>query len=438
MYLANFLITHIRSIDHFEFLLVESDYPGWHVLLGDNGAGKSTIARSLALALIGPEEALALRLNFNDWLQHNQSTGTIELHLERDARFDKVRGTGRALRHQLLVPAGVQLRRSSTGVSLDALRFATPATGTKAIRSDRYLWGQTSGWFSAAFGPHRRFAGGNPEHKKFFYSHPRIGRHLSVFGEDVALSESLEWLAELETRKLRDRGKHSLLDDVLAFVNQTGALPHGAQVKDVVSREVIVVDGNGARVSITQLSDGYRSVLSMTLELLRQLTICYGEDPVFSKIREGGNTVELPGVVIIDEIDAHLHPPWQRAIGAWLTKVFPQLQFIVTTHSPLVCQAASRGSVWQLPTPGRQNSGGRVSGVELQRLLNGTVLEQYDTGLFGADVGRSDAARKSLERIAALNRKATLGELTGAEKSELESLRKVLPTGAGALPGSAR
>ena len=46
------------------------------------------------------------------------------------------------------------------------------------------------------------------------------------------------------------------------------------------------------------------------------------------------------GVILIDEIDAHLHPAWQKRIGFWLKAHFPNIQFIVTTHSPFICQAA--------------------------------------------------------------------------------------------------
>jgi len=64
---------------------------------------------------------------------------------------------------------------------------------------------------------------------------------------------------------------------------------------------------------------------------------------------EGRTVVDRPGVVLIDEIDVHLHPEWQRAIGVWLQEHFPRIQFIVTTHSPLVCPAANHGRIYHLP-----------------------------------------------------------------------------------------
>jgi hypothetical protein len=133
-------------------------------------------------------------------------------------------------------------------------------------------------------------------------------------------------------------------------------------------------------------------------------------------------------VVLVDEIDTHLHPTWQRQVGHWFRQYFPKLQFIVTTHSHLVCQAAEHGTVWRLPTPGSDLVGGRVEGVELQRLVYGNVLEALDTDLFGVDVTRSESSQKKLQRLALLNHKALRGQLSPREETERRQLRAMLPT----------
>jgi predicted ATP-binding protein involved in virulence len=68
-------------------------------------------------------------------------------------------------------------------------------------------------------------------------------------------------------------------------------------------------------------------------------------------------------------IDAHLHPTWQKNVGKWFQDRFPNIQFIVTTHSPLICQAATHGSVWHLPHPGSDEKGGMGSGKDLVLLI---------------------------------------------------------------------
>jgi len=56
----------------------------------------------------------------------------------------------------------------------------------------RYNWGSGAGWFSVAYGPYRRFAGGSQEWARVYSSYPKLAAHLSAFGEDVALTEAIE------------------------------------------------------------------------------------------------------------------------------------------------------------------------------------------------------------------------------------------------------
>ena len=74
---------------------------------------------------------------------------------------------------------------------------------------------------------------------------------------------------------------------------------------------------------------------------------------LFQDSPSGAPVVTHRGVVLIDEVDVHLHVSWQRSIGFWLKKHFPNVQFIVTTHSPFVCQAADPGR--SLLPPARLN-----------------------------------------------------------------------------------
>jgi ABC-type glutathione transport system ATPase component len=136
--------------------------------------------------------------------------------------------------------------------------------------------------------------------------------------------------------------------------------------------------------------------------------------------------VVAPGIVLIDEADAHLHPTWQREIGQRLKALFPRLQFIVTTHSPLVCQAAD--TVFRLPRPGTEEQGRMLEGVELERLQYGNVLDAYGTGAFGR-ITRSEAGKQLLERLAELNHKELEQGLSKEEEQEQERLRAIFPTG---------
>jgi hypothetical protein len=246
----------------------------------------------------------------------------------------------------------------------------------------------------------------------------------------VALTEALSWLQNLKFKRLEGQAEGDLLAPILAFVNQPGFLPHGVCLQDVTSSGVEFVDANGFKLPVQNLSDGYRSVLSMTFELVRQMALTFGHTRLFSP---DSTQVLPPGVVIIDEVDAHLHPTWQRTIGVWFRKHFPNVQFIVSTHSPLICQAAEVGSVFRLPRPGADpadDRGEMVQGLALKRLLYGNVLDAYSTGVFGDGVTRSDSGQEKLDRLAELNTQELVSGLTDDERDAQAELRAMLPTDA--------
>jgi energy-coupling factor transporter ATP-binding protein EcfA2 len=423
MYITDITVRTIRSISRISWEVPAEKCAGWHVIIGDNGAGKSTLLRAVALALVGPTEAAALRQDWDEWLTKGRSHGSIVLWLRCDWSFDRWSGKGNTPISPSL-PVKLSLSRAEGG----EVRISN-VTGKSS--PDRYLWGNGGGWFSASYGPFRRFAGGDKDYEKIFYSNPKLAPHLSVFGENIALSECLRWLQDLQYKSLeKDARAGQLLRRITAFVNQSDFLPHRAKLESISSREVLFVDGNGYKLPVEELSDGYRSVLSMTFELIRQMERVYDADSIFPESAGDDLVVAPPGVVLIDEADVHLHPTWQRRIGIWFRKHFPNIQFIVTTHSPLICQAADVGTVWRLPKPGTDEPGGFVSGVELERLIYGNVLDAYGTELFGSDVTRSDESRKMLDRLAELNVKELNGGLTAAERDEQEKLRATLPTSA--------
>jgi hypothetical protein len=426
MYLTRFSLQNIRAIEALEWEVPLQSAPGWHVILGDNGSGKSSVLRAIALGFVGPDQALAFPQAWARWLRAGNQ-GSIELTLVPDSKLDKLlvkkpRAQLRALEVNMhLVQVGDHVRPVS---------WLYPSSRGISGNPDESIWGGAPGWFCASYGPFRRFTGGDEKYEKLFATAPRLARHLSVFDESVALTEGLRWLQQLKFKQLEDDPEGDLLAPLLEFINQPDFLPHRARLKekDISSREVLFVDGNGFRVPVEELSDGYRSILSMTFELIRQLAATYGPKRLFHP--KDPTKVDVPGVVLIDEVDAHLHPTWQRRVGLWFRKHFPKVQFIVTTHSPLVCQAADVGTVWRLPRPGTDEKAKQVTGVELDRLLYGNVLDAYGTGLFGEGVARSEAAKQRLQRLAELNLKEVRSGLTAAERKEQKALRASQPTAA--------
>ncbi len=502
MYIKSVEITNIRSIDYLEMQFAQP--AGWHVLIGDNGSGKSNVVRSIAAALVGPDQIGAVLPIWNDWLKYDAAEGSIILELSRDKDKDGVSPTRPPVRQSIKNEFKFQRKQ-------DKVLFSSNANVSK-MNPSNYNWGNNGGWFSVAYGPFRRFAGGDDKWNKVYYSAPKAGAHLSVFGEDIALTEPLEWLKELDRRSLKEKStspENSAKETTIKsmsesgrtflylkkFINETGVLPHGSYFEKIdTDGELVFIDGNNHPIKVIQMSDGYRSILSLTFELIRQLILVYGASNVFkwqplfkiegnfalnTEIREqfrergrvltpqaqikkmdslgskweiadnatgkeylieqdgqelnvyewGKMSIDLPGVVLVDEIDAHLHPTWQTRIGQWFTSYFPQLQFIVTTHSPLICRACEQGSIWRLSPPGSQLKSGEVTGIEKNRLIFGNILDAYGTEVFGQNVSISDSSNKKMDRMAELNIKSIRGRLSETERTELKALEQIFPTG---------
>lgn len=424
MYVTRAQIDNIRIISKFDLDLTRVEPAGWHVILGDNGSGKSTFIRALAIALIGPDNAAALRQDWSSWLAATVQSGGILLFVKPDQQLDRWGGPGRQPKELIKPKVTLSSHESFEQVSVDF-------SGDSAKRS---IWGGGTGWFSAAFGPFRRFRGGDREYEKLYYSRPRLAAHLSAFGEDVALSEALEWIKNLQFRALeKDEGARALTEGLITFINNSGLLPHGAKIIEITSSGVMVDNGADTRVPVEEMSDGYRSVLSMTFELIRAMDAAFGTETLLKALGTGSDKVELPGVILIDEVDAHLHPAWQKRIGSWFTERFPMAQFFVTTHSPIICQAAERGSIWRLANPGSEEPSGRITGQEADRLIYGNILEAYSTEHFGTDVTRSGSSKEMLHRLAELNRKSLKGDLNPSEQEERSRLQRRLPSTASNL-----
>ena len=422
MHVRSIDIVNVRSVRELAWELPEgTSAAGWHVILGKNGAGKSSFLRACALALVGPEDLYGLRQVGDDWLRRGAEEGSIGVVVARDRRFDKFATKGAPPN---LLGAYVRIGRTSSGAQITV----DPDAPVRGQSMDRSVWAPDArGWFVAGFGPFRRFDGGDEPTGR-----ASLARNLSLFDERFALRRALTWVIDLWVSKLTSPSSGSVFDRVQSFINQEGFLPHEVRLDRVElepRKRLMFRDAAGTEVPIEELSDGFRSALSLTLDLLRCLVEAFGADETFGP----DGTVRPSGVVLIDEVDAHLHPTWQRQIGEFLVRAFPEVQFLVTTHSPLVCRSAAHGSVFLLPEPGSAESGRMLGASELDRLVYGSVLDAYATGAFGVGVEQSTAGAKKLERLAELNTKELFGALDATERAERDALRATLPSREAAL-----
>ncbi|MFN0037672.1 MAG: AAA family ATPase [Saprospiraceae bacterium] len=438
MHINRISIQNIRATKDFEMVFEPGKQSGWHVLIGDNGAGKSSVIRAISAALVGPEEIKRLDPNFATWVTEGASKAHISLDITRD-ESDRRSGQGGArggVKDIYDIVCQTVIEQNKENGRDWEFKDKTEKKG--GAHPSYYFWGNGSGWFSAAFGPYRRFNGGTESLATFYVRNPKIGAHLTIFKEDAALTETEVWLKDLLLRSLskQQKGEGKALKAITGFVNQDGLLPEGYRLEDITADGLFFSTPSGKHIQLYELSEGIKSVTSLAFEMMRLLMRTYGADEVFPSFLDNDKTndaILTHGVVLIDEIDAHLHPVWQTRIGQWFTRCFPNIQFIVTTHSPLVCRACEdgKGSIWRLPKPGTEEGVRQITGAEKDKLVYGNILDAYGTNAFGENLERNPEGVKLLEQLGSLTQKKMYGmPMTKAEEKQFRKLSKIFQTDA--------
>jgi predicted ATP-dependent endonuclease of OLD family len=170
------------------------------------------------------------------------------------------------------------------------------------------------------------------------------------------------------------------------------------------------------------MSDGYRAALALLVDILRHMIQAFGVENLVERV-DGRLQIAHSGVVLIDEIDAHLHPEWQREIGFWLKRHFPKVQFLVTTHSPIILQAADANGLFVLPEPASNERPRRLAQEEYQKIVASRPDSILLSPAFGLENTRSEPVVEKRARYSHLQAKKRAGRrLTAAEAAECMDL----------------
>ncbi len=162
-------------------------------------------------------------------------------------------------------------------------------------------------------------------------------------GVQISFKNFFEWfrtIEDWENEKRRD--DFNYIDKQLEAVRKSIYSLLGEDFSDLRVRRnplVMTVKKQNEELIVNQLSDGEKSLLAMTGDLARRLAIA---NPSLS------DPCQASAVVLIDEIEQHLHPSWQRKIIPALRRTFPNCQFIITTHSPQVLSQVHKEDIFVL------------------------------------------------------------------------------------------
>ncbi|ATB43325.1 hypothetical protein CYFUS_008805 [Cystobacter fuscus] len=398
---------------------------GWTVIAGRNGAGKSSFLKSIALSIAGPSAARALQESFAGWIHSGAPIGSVATQVV-PAEFDQFEKTGR---RPSTFWTGLEWEKHAEGPepalrSIDELNTKGRQAPRRGPWSDNPI-----GWFVAGYGPFRRLTGHASDAQRLMVGPKRIARLVSLFREDASLVECIQWLKDIYLRKLEDKSNNEwkwLLDGILHLLND-GLLPEGDKVVKIDSEGLWISRGE-ISLPLRELSDGYRTIAALVVDLARQIYDCYGEFNLITPDNDTGPwVVPYSGVVLIDEIDVHLHISWQQKIGFWLKEHFPAIQFLVTTHSPYICQAADPAGLIRLPAPGENEPAKHVAEDLFTTIVNGSTDDAAMTELFGLERTYSSKSEELRKHVAQLEARLIKGNASPKERQELRQLVEQLP-----------
>jgi predicted ATPase len=225
-------------------------------------------------------------------------------------------------------------------------------------------------------------------------SFARAQRIQSLFEESYSLAPLTAWLPRYESS---DKRRHTQAVDL---INELMGEGHYAFNGEFEGSEY-VFEKDGVKVPFPALSDGYRAYLGWIADLL--FHVC-------ETCPAGKPLVDNRGIVMIDEIDLHLHPKWQMTVLPTIAQALPKIQFIVTSHSPLVVGSMESANIILMqPGPNQTSVPSRITervhGLDADQILM--------TSFFGLETTRAGETAKRLDE---LTTQAASGSLKAANQ----------------------
>lgn len=320
------------------------------LIVGANGAGKTSLLESIAIAMstmftafdgtksltIDKENAhlKAYKIGSTDDVQPQfpvrisawaEMDKGMEIYWERALNTPKGKMTIKDAKQILDVAANYQKRLQKGDTSLILPVIAYYGTGR--------LWDY-----------HREKA------MDVFEKNTRTNGYIDSMSGTANIKLMMNWFLKMTVQKYQNQengyGPVPELEAVFSAMEQcynriTGSndskIQYNIGTKEI---DVAYTDSHGMRMRIplNQLSDGYKSTISLVADIAYRMAVlnpqCLGD--VCTK---------TDGIILIDEVDLHLHPAWQKQIIKDLTEIFPKVQFVVSTHAPEVINSVPRECV---------------------------------------------------------------------------------------------
>lgn len=320
MLLTHLKVNNFRVFDRADFVFK----PGVNLIVGINGVGKSSVLDLLRIMLSRSLPKISeSKIRPLSFVETDFSLGahdlTVELGFNVEDVYDEEYENLIDFRYTIhknveqYLPAKQQGDVRSKGINLPDVEALKPDSKEVVEKLNLYNRNSLGVYYST-----RR-------------SIPTIGKLTksddALLDRELNLRSFIDWWRVLESRLDYDDGARRTLSIMESVMNIfLDGCKNIRAVKE--PEETLLIDKGSKTLNVRQLSDGERGMLALGLDLARRIS---DANPFTERPLE-----DAKGVVLIDEIDLHLHPRWQRDVASKLTTTFPNLQFIATTHSPQI------------------------------------------------------------------------------------------------------
>lgn len=389
LFITDLTIENVRHLRNISIPLSENRIK--HLILtGKNGSGKTSVVEVLSEYLNNVFEDEYFE-NLEDWLKNHKK--------ERDNAVRYKREEGEVLKLEKTISKNeADLKRSRRGLKV---RFNHKTGGIFALKEKYH-------YILAYYQANRIFKAEQPKHVEKIQLKDRYG--LKEFPRD----EFVKYLLDLKMTEAlaRNNNKTEKADEIKRWFEQFEGLLKRIFADESVHLEFDedtfvfhIIQQGKEPFDFNTLSSGYQAVLDIVLDIIMRM----------QNQAKRSFDFKLPGIVLIDEIETHLHLELQKNIMPLLTTIFPNIQFVVTTHSPFILNSLQDVVIYDLEN----------------RLLVEDGLDDvpYDgivEGYFGADK-LSNTLKEKFERYKALVKKGNLSDDEMCEIAGLELYLDEIP-----------
>ena len=360
----------------------------WSLFVGDNGQGKTTILRSLAMGLCDDGWAAALRSELHgEFLRWGDKKGSIEVCLEGSNG------------EKYTVRTRIKLEGNNESISQDV--FHGDCVNKKGKHKEAKDF-ERDRIFAVAYGAGRSVSG-----TESYEEYTLVDALYTLFNYEHSLQN-----AELGARRIRFHSEKEW-ENLRNILKKILMMEDGGEI----SLEITGLYSNTRRGKgvFDTMGDGYKSLTSVIVDFL-----CWN----LTHKLEDFSLENLSGILIIDELEQHLHPRWQREIVKTLSDQFPKVQFICSTHTPICALGLSDLECEsRLFKVARVNNHSEVEyGFDLREDFKGYRADQILTSnIFDLESTRSVSVENKLEEY----RKIYLKEECERNKEERKKLLKI-------------